>query len=248
MSEAMAQLDPISDQTFSELAPAPVPDRRQAGELYGFDYFERGAALGISGYTNYSWMPELTLRMAHHMIAKLPVHAGQRVLDYGCAKGFVVRALRILGVEAYGVDISPYAIAQVPSDTAPHCRLIEKPGEIEQFGLQFDWMISKDVFEHIPETALPALLEAVRGSVRRMFVAVPLGHEDGREGFIIPSYDQDVTHVTVKPMTWWRDLFCNHGWRITAMGHSFVGVKENWLAVDPLGNGFFLLERSGTAL
>ena len=35
------------------------------------------------------------------------------VLDAGCAMGFLVEALRRRGVEAYGVDISEYAIARV---------------------------------------------------------------------------------------------------------------------------------------
>jgi hypothetical protein len=32
------------------------------------------------------------------------------VFDIGCAKGFLVKALRNLGVEAYGIDVSDYAI------------------------------------------------------------------------------------------------------------------------------------------
>jgi cyclopropane fatty-acyl-phospholipid synthase-like methyltransferase len=51
---------------------------------------------------NYSWMPELTIRMAHHLIQQLPIRSAETVLDYGCAKGFLVRALRILDIDAHG--------------------------------------------------------------------------------------------------------------------------------------------------
>ena len=44
-------------------------------------------------------------------------------LDAGCAMGFLVEALRERGVEAYGVDISEYAISQVHPSVKPYCRL-----------------------------------------------------------------------------------------------------------------------------
>ena len=40
----------------------------------------------------------------------------QTVLDAGCAMGLLVAALRDLGVEAYGVDLSEYAISKVRED------------------------------------------------------------------------------------------------------------------------------------
>ncbi len=192
---------------------------------------------------NYSWMPELTLRMAHYMVAKLPIKASDTVLDFGCAKGFVVRALRILDIEAFGVDISDYAIDQAPADVRDYCRHIGSVGDIEDFGRTFDWLISKDVFEHVAEEELRDLLQVTRELVRKMFVVVPLGRDDGTERFVIPNYDQDKTHVTVKPLHWWRDLFEQHGWKVLRESFNFAGVKENWVAAAPKGNGFFVLER-----
>ena len=37
-------------------------------------------------------------------------YAPQTVLDVGCACGHLVKALRNLGIEAYGVDVSEYAL------------------------------------------------------------------------------------------------------------------------------------------
>ncbi|MFO0810212.1 MAG: methyltransferase domain-containing protein, partial [Gemmataceae bacterium] len=45
------------------------------------------------------------------------------VLDAGCAKGFLVEALRDRGVEAYGIDISGTAIDEVRPDIRPYCRV-----------------------------------------------------------------------------------------------------------------------------
>src|SRR5438067_1079176 len=47
----------------------------------------------------------------------------RRVFDAGCAWGFLVEAFRDRGVEAWGVDLSPYAIGKVRQDLQPYCRV-----------------------------------------------------------------------------------------------------------------------------
>src|SRR5437867_12330579 len=47
----------------------------------------------------------------------------KRVLDAGCAKGFLVESLRDRGIEAFGIDISEYAISEVRPDIRPYCRV-----------------------------------------------------------------------------------------------------------------------------
>ena len=48
--------------------------------------------------------------MAQVIIDYLDIHRGQKILDIGCAKGYLVKALRWLGRDAYGFDISDYAL------------------------------------------------------------------------------------------------------------------------------------------
>jgi len=40
----------------------------------------------------------------------------KKVLDVGCAKGFLVKAFRDQGIEAWGVDVSKYALAAAPEE------------------------------------------------------------------------------------------------------------------------------------
>jgi SAM-dependent methyltransferase len=215
---------------------------RYDASLFDETYYERGLASGISGYMNYSWMPETTLRMAHFMISGLPIQADDCVLDFGCAKGFVVKALRILGIESFGVDVSAYAIGQAPAEVAPYCRLIAGCRDPALFQRHYDWLLSKDVFEHIAEEELRVLLTRARDHIRRMFIVVPFGQDDGRGKFVIPAYDSDITHITVKPRAWWDELFALQGWRIRSFAFRFTGVKENWTRAWHKGNGFYILE------
>ena len=45
----------------------------------------------------------------------------RRVLDAGCGPGLLVELLRERGVEAFGLDVSSYAIAHVPDPVKPFC-------------------------------------------------------------------------------------------------------------------------------
>lgn len=215
--------------------------RRALNAEYDEDYYERGVMVGKSGYMNYSWMPELTIRMAHFIITSLGIRASDHVLDYGCAKGYLVRALRLLGVNAEGVDVSRYAIDNVDGQVKAHCRLIAGSTDPQLFKGQYDWMIAKDVFEHILEADLCTLLQQAHPNCRRMFVAVPLAADDHCNRFIVPEYDKDITHITIKSAGWWTKLFEDAGWKIDHFSHSFPGVKENWTGTWENGNAFYCL-------
>lgn len=48
-----------------------------------------------------------------------------RVLDVGCAKGSFVCAVREMGIEAFGVDVSAYAISCAPKNLQPFLRVVD---------------------------------------------------------------------------------------------------------------------------
>jgi hypothetical protein len=92
------------------------------------------------------------------------------------------------------------------------------------------------------EPELDALLANARRRVKRIFAVIPLGRADGT-GFVIPEYDRDATHVTVRPADWWNQVFARNGWRTNRFTHSFKGVKDSWTRAHPEGNGFYVLVR-----
>lgn len=64
-----------------------------------------------AGYSNYNGEKSWCEWVANKLVEKFPNLIGKRIIDIGCAYGFTVKRLRELGVEAYGRDISPFAIS-----------------------------------------------------------------------------------------------------------------------------------------
>jgi ubiquinone/menaquinone biosynthesis C-methylase UbiE len=84
--------------------PAVVAESRKFGEMY----FDGPREYGYGGYRyDGRWMP-----VARDIVAHFGLESGMRVLDVGCAKGFLVRDLMQVcpGLEAFGLDISEYAL------------------------------------------------------------------------------------------------------------------------------------------
>lgn len=207
--------------------------------FYDKKYFEDGIASGKSCYTNYRWMPELTIPMAYFMINELNIRSGENLLEIGCSKGYLIKALRLLDIEAYGTDVSTYAINHVDPEVKEFCRLSTNEDPFP-FKKNFDWVITKDVLEHIPENHLHDTFASINGYCKKMYHVIPLGDNDK---FRIPEYHLDKSHVTIKDENWWEEFFNSHGWKIESLKYKVKGIKENWSEHHPTGNGFFTLVR-----
>jgi cyclopropane fatty-acyl-phospholipid synthase-like methyltransferase len=73
---------------------------------FGQEYFDGPRDYGYGGYRyDGRWIP-----VAEDIVAHFGLKPGMRVLDVGCAKGFLVKDLMKLGLEVFGLDISDYAI------------------------------------------------------------------------------------------------------------------------------------------
>ena len=75
---------------------------------YGEQYFDGPRDVGYGGYRyDGRWIP-----VAEDIVRHFNLQSGDKILDVGCAKGFLVKDLMKVcpGLEAFGFDISEYAL------------------------------------------------------------------------------------------------------------------------------------------
>lgn len=205
------------------------------GQEFSEDYYENGIKSGISGYEKFRWMPERSFSEAVSISERIRFTTA---IDYGCAKGFLVHALAMLGHPTIGVDISEYAITHCHPRVKSRVFLLEDG--LTSSGHKADLLIAKDVLEHIPEDDIPKTFEDFANACNQAFLVIPLGDDDE---FRIREYEMDRTHKTKKDEEWWIDRINESGFRLKGFSYSFGDVKEKWLGVNPHGNGFFVVER-----
>ena len=198
------------------------------------DYYEHGLEKKISGYTNYSWMPARSISEATSICQNIDFDS---CIDYGCAKGFLVKALNLLGKQAIGIDISEYAISHCPPDVKDKLFLLNKT--LGDMNFSTDLLIAKDVLEHVPEQDIPGLLRDFRMICKQAFLTIPLGDNNL---FRIREYEIDVTHITKKDEEWWINKIRDAKFNLKKFDYSLGHVKENWVKNYPFGNGFFILD------
>ncbi len=201
--------------------------------FYDADYYERGLVTGKSFYQDYTWLPEKTIPFAMAMIDFLEIKRNHTILDFGCAKGYLVKAFRSLHREAWGVDISDYALQNVPDDIKAFCHPAEKLCPIN-----FDFCIAKDVFEHIPVPDLEKILLTLKIR-KKLFAIIPLGKEDC---YYATVNNLDKSHIICKDEEWWKEFFKSLHWECSHFSFRIEGLKDNYIQI-PNAYGFFTLEK-----
>lgn len=221
--------------------PIEPPSRAVSSSPFNEDYFMRGPDTGLSNYRDYRWRPELTIPACAQIMAFLGAKKGDTVLDYGCARGYYVRALRELHYNAFGQDVSTWAIENCDPDVKAFVSNENVIGV-------FHWILCKDVLEHIPPDVLNVVIEYfLKIVLRSVFIVVPLVAYSENEAYINPADNADATHVNRWTLTEWLDfiqyIIGNRSSTFTVSGSYKVhGVKQ---AADPYPRscGFITIRR-----
>lgn len=121
-------------------------------------------------------------------------------LDVGCAFGYLVAALRDLGVEAYGLDVSDYAISQCREDIRPFCHAGNiLSGIPSHFPKHFDCISTIEVIEHLHEEDAQSFIHTICSHTNQVVFSST------------PDDDTEPTHYNVQQMEYWAKRFAQEG-------------------------------------
>jgi len=215
---AAAPVARVPVQAVARTAPSPrallTPSQPITDSWYDRDYFENGLKSNWS--EGYGW-PQFcgVFTDAAACLAEL-FPGAQSFLDVGCAKGFLVRALRDRGLEAWGFDHSPWAIEHAEPAARPFLTLDEV--DHADFNRQFDIAVAMSIFESLTEAQLNAFLPRLRNWTRQaLFAVIALPN---------PAAGGDLSQITLRDRAWWLDCLRRAGWGQDALHRSFELVAR----------------------
>lgn len=172
--------------------------RQDPASLYDKDYYETGCS--ISTYEAYGRREPWLSFFGNAAKSIKQQYAPKTAVDIGCAFGLLVEAMVDLGIDAYGFDVSPFAISNARPDVADRLKVGSLSDPIPLVtGQKYDMVICIEVLEHLPpEMAKTAIQKLCAAGDCILFSSSP------------DDFDEP-THFNVQPVAEWLKMFANEG-------------------------------------
>jgi SAM-dependent methyltransferase len=202
----LSALPPIKRNVTARLT-AKTPENVAAARLFDEAYFDGKRKTGYGGYRyDGRWIP-----VAKDIVAHFNLKPGDRVLDIGCAKGFLVKDLMAVcpGLEVFGLDISEYALTHCAPEVVGRLHL----GSAESLPFpdgSFAAVLSINTLHNLErEGVLRALREVQRLSGGNAYIQVDSYYNEEErklfEDWVLTAKFHDYPDV-------WRMLFAEAGY------------------------------------
>ena len=120
----------------------------------------------------------------------------RRVFDAGCAHGFLVEALWDRGVQAWGRDISSFAVSQARADMRS---FVSQGSVADPIDGQYELVTCIEVLEQMEEGESIRAVAAIAAAAPKVLFSSS------------PTDLAQPTHVNVKPVIWWLRQFAAAG-------------------------------------
>ncbi len=194
----------------SKLAPRSDYYRAIA-RRFDREFFDGPRESGYGGYRDDGRWQAVALRLMLHY----GLRRGARVLDIGCAKGFLVREFRKLGLDAIGIDVSAYAISQ---SVAPRHTLRMDARDIlgwhRAMGFssypEFELVVAVNTLHNLERVELGEVLKALGKISRWQYITLDAWRND-EERQRMEAWN--LTARTMMSTADWLEFFAASGYR-----------------------------------
>jgi len=162
-------------------------DKAKCAEVaiqYGEDYWDGDRMYGFGGYRyDGRWRP-----VAEDMARHYGLKAGDKILDVGCGKGFLLYEFTqaIPGVTVTGIDISQYAIDNAKDEVKPFLQVgnaLDLPFEDDSFDLVFSITTLHNLYNYELRKALQEIQRVGKGD-KKHFVVESYRNEQEKVNFL----------------------------------------------------------------
>jgi 2-polyprenyl-3-methyl-5-hydroxy-6-metoxy-1,4-benzoquinol methylase len=188
----------MADQT----TPADPPAEANGTPEYGASYYQ--GYCGIPYERSEHWLTFFG-NVADGIVRDIRPSS---VLDAGCAMGFLVEALHRRGVDAWGVDVSEYAISQAHESVADRCRAVSLTEPLER---RYDLITCIEVVEHIPPAEVDRVIANLCAATDMLLLSTT------------PENYDEATHLNVQQPEEWAAALAREGF-LRDLDHDFSYV------------------------
>lgn len=198
---------PQTKRNIQKRAEGKDPEVVRISKQFGEMYFDGPREYGYGGYKyDGRWVP-----VAKDIIEHFELKPGDKVLDIGCAKGFLVKDLMQVcpGLQVYGLDVSRYAILHCEPEVIGRLHL----GSADSLPFpdkSFDCVLAINTLHNFKrEDLVIALREIERVSKGKSFVQVDSYHTPQQkevfESWVLTAEYHDYPDE-------WLKVFCEAGY------------------------------------
>lgn len=181
-------------------------EHREVARRFDREFFDGSRDTGYGGYQYDGRWQAVAARLVMHY----SLRPGARVLDVGCAKGFLVADLRELGIDAFGIDVSEYAISK---SLAPRHTVIADAREIPQWRATahgpWDLIVSINTLHNLERGDLARVLRAIDRASVCAYITVDAWRDDAERERM---QAWNLTARTMMSVHDWRTFFRESGY------------------------------------
>jgi protein-L-isoaspartate(D-aspartate) O-methyltransferase len=192
----------------------PKSEAAALAKQWGYDYWDGDRRTGYGGFRyDGRWR-----KVADAMAAHYGLKAGDRVLDVGCGKGFLLFDLSeaVPGLEVHGLDASEYAIANSKEEVRDRL-VLGSAAELPYEDRGFDLVISINTLHNLKNYELDrALREMERVGKSNKYLCVESYRDEVEKANLLYWQLTCESFCTPEEWQWWFDLTGYTG------DHSFI--------------------------
>jgi protein-L-isoaspartate(D-aspartate) O-methyltransferase len=221
MENPMAHIDFISTvhkkaerDYLGRINAYPKAEAAIKAKQWGYDYWDGDRRICYGGY----YYDGRWVKVAESMVKHYGLKPGDKVLDVGCGKGFLLYDFTQVtpGVEVNGIDISEYAIDHAKSEVKPFlkvCHAKELPFEDNCFDLVISINTLHNLYSH---ELYSALKEIERVGRKHKYICVESYRNEVEKVNLLYWQVTCEMFCTPEEWQWWFNISGYNG------DHSFI--------------------------
>ena len=194
---------PQSKRNLDQRAAERTKEDIAIAKQFGKDFFDGDRKQGYGGF---NYHPRFWQNVVQDMIKHYKLTNKSKILDVGCAKGFMLYDFMqaLSGISVQGIDISHYAVENAKEEVKPYLK-VGNAKDLRQFkNKEFDVVISINTIHNLPPQECRQALQEIQRVGKKAFIVNDAWRNDEEKKRML---QWNLTGVTFMHVEDWKKVF-----------------------------------------